>query len=63
MIPTNPQDRARTNAEVREWRENIEKQLKREKKEDRRFWITVAVSSVAALAAVAGIVIQLVLAK
>lgn len=59
--PTSPQDRRQTEMERKEWEKEQQEKKERKRLEDRRFWITTAVSAAAALAGVGGIVLQLVL--
>ena len=63
FLPTDPNNRAKTQAELRGYEENRKREKERERRETRRFWITTAITSVAALAAVAGVLFQFVLAR
>ncbi len=59
FIPSDPKDRLRTMAELNDWEQTIKKAKESEKRENRRFIITTVLSGIAALAAVAGVIIQL----
>lgn len=59
FIPSDPNDRLRTMAELNDWKQSIKKEKEKEKRENRRFIITTVLSGIAALAAVAGVIIQL----
>lgn len=63
FFPSDPSDRHRTQAELKEWKDELERRKKIEKRETIRFWVTTVIAAVAALAAVAGVVLQLVLAQ
>lgn len=59
FIPSDPKDWLRTMAELNDWEQTIKKAKESEKRENRRFIITTVLSGIAALAAVAGVIIQL----
>lgn len=60
FFPSDPNDRIRTQAEIKDW-QNANKERELQKKvEQRRFVATIILSGVAALAAVAGVIIQFV---
>lgn len=59
FIPSDPKNRLRTMAELNDWEQTIKKAKESEKRENRRFIITTVLSGIAALAAVAGVIIQL----
>lgn len=59
FIPSDPNDRLITMAELNDWKQSIKKEKEKEKRENRRFIITTVLSGIAALAAVAGVIIQL----
>ena len=59
FIPSDPKDRLRTMAELNDWEQTLKKAKESEKRENRRFIITTVLSGIAALAAVAGVIIQL----
>jgi hypothetical protein len=59
FIPSDPNDRLRTMAELNDWKQSIKKEKEKEKRDNRRFIITTVLSCIAALAAVAGVIIQL----
>lgn len=60
FFPSNPQDPVRTRIERDAWLSDQKKQTEKEQQETRRFVITCVISGIAALAAVAGVIIQLV---
>lgn len=59
FFPTNPHDRYRTMVELNAWESEQKKLKKKEKRETILFWITAVCSIIAAVAAVAGVVLQL----
>ncbi len=60
FFPSDPHDAFRTRAEMQDWKE-AENERKAQKKRDRvQFIVTTVLSGIAALAAVAGVIIQLV---
>lgn len=59
FFPSDPSDRHRTEIEAREWRKEQEKNRKRERRNVVMGWITTISAVIAALAAVAGVLIQL----
>ena len=59
FYPSNPNDPHRTQAERRDCEEAIREKGMREKRDRVRFIITAILSGIAALAAVAGVLIQL----
>jgi hypothetical protein len=59
FFPSDPQDKLRANAEANDWKVAARKRAEWEKRENRRFVVTAALSAVAALAAVAGVILQL----
>lgn len=63
FTPSEPNNWAKTQAELRGYEEAQRREKEREKRETRRFWITTAITSVAALAAVAGVLFQFVLTR
>ena len=59
FIPSDPNDRHKTQAELR-GHQNGQKERQKQKRMDTiRFWITTSLSFIAAAAAVAGVLIQL----
>lgn len=61
FFPSDPNDKIRTQVEIRDWQQSISEKKKAQKRENIRFWITTILSAIAALAAVAGVLIQLAL--
>lgn len=61
FYPSHPEDRMRSEQEAAEWRANLEEEKRLKKRDNIRFWITTILSGIAAVAAVAGVLIQLVL--
>lgn len=59
FFPSNPQDRMKTEAERKEHERQQNEQAEKERREKTRFIITAVLSGIAALAAVAGVIIQL----
>lgn len=59
FFPSDPKDKLRANAEANDWKAAERKHAEREKRENRRFIVTAALSGVAALAAVVGVILQL----
>lgn len=59
FYPSNPQDRMKTEAERKDHERQQKEQAKKERREKMRFIITAVLSGIAALAAVAGVIIQL----
>ncbi len=59
FYPSNPQDRMKTEAERKDHERLQKEQGKKERREKMRFIITAVLSGIAALAAVAGVIIQL----
>lgn len=63
FYPSDPHNTMQTQAEEADWKAaNAEKKAK-EKRDTRRFIVTAVLSGIAALAAVAGVIIQLVSAQ
>ncbi len=63
FIPSDPQDKHRSQIEIMNWEANLKEKKDREKREARRFWFTAICSAIAAVAAVAGVVLQLIPAQ
>lgn len=63
FFPTDPNDRIRTQAEMMDWQKANEERERQKRIERRKFVATITLSGVAALAAVAGVIVQLVLAQ
>jgi hypothetical protein len=59
----NPNDAHETNAKLRDWEQAQAEKAKKEKQEKTRFIVTASLSGIAALAAVAGVIVQLVSAR
>lgn len=59
FFPSNPQDRMKTEAERKEHERQQKERAEKERREKTRFIITAVLSGIAALAAVAGVIIQL----
>lgn len=59
FYPSNPQDRMKTEAERKDYERHQKEQAEKERREKTRFIITAVLSGIAALAAVAGVIIQL----
>lgn len=59
FYPSNSQDRMKTEAERKDYERQQKEQAKKERREKTRFIITAVLSGIAALAAVAGVIIQL----
>lgn len=59
FYPSNPQDRMKTEAERKDHEQQQKEQAEKERREKTRFIITAVLSGIAALAAVAGAIIQL----
>lgn len=59
FYPSDPQDRMRTEAERNDHEQAQKEQAEKERREKMRFVITAVLSGIAALAAVAGVIIQL----
>ena len=59
FYPSDPQDRMRTEAERNDHEQARKEQAEKERREKMRFVITAVLSGIAALAAVAGVIIQL----
>lgn len=59
FIPSNPQDPNRSQIEIMNWQAELEAEKRRERRETRRFIITTVVSGIAAVAAMSGVLIQL----
>jgi len=60
FIPSDPQDQYRTQLEVMNWRAELDAEKKKDRRNAILGWITAISAVIAALAAVAGVVIQLV---
>lgn len=60
LFPSDPNDRSRTQAEIRNWELEQTAKRKAERREAKRFWVTTIIAGIAALASVAGVIIQLV---
>lgn len=60
FFPTDPADKIKTQAQCKDLETARAEQEKQKKRETRRFIITTFLSGIAALAAVAGVIIQLV---
>lgn len=58
FFPSEPNNHAKTQAELRAYELRREAEKKEQRKETFRFWITAVLSGIAALAAVAGVLIQ-----
>lgn len=61
FIPTNPQDQHRSQIELMNWKAELEAEKKQNFRNAILGWVTAISAVIAALAAVAGVVIQLVL--
>lgn len=59
FYPSNPQDSMKTEAERKDYERQQKEQAEKERREKTRFIITAVLSGIAALAAVAGVIIQL----
>lgn len=59
FYPSNPQDHMKTEAERKDYEWQQKEQAEKERREKTRFIITAVLSGIAALAAVAGVIIQL----
>lgn len=59
FYPSNPQDRMKTEAERKDYERQQKEQAEKERREKTRFIITAVLSGIVALAAVAGVIIQL----
>lgn len=59
FFPSNPQDRMKTEAERKDHKRLQKEHDEKERREKMRFVITAVLSGIAALAAVAGVIIQL----
>lgn len=59
FIPSNPQDKHRSQIEIMNWKAELEAEKRRERRETRRFIITTVISSIAAISAMTGVLIQL----
>ena len=60
---SNQNDAHETNAKLRDWEQAQAEKAKKEKQEKTRFIVTASLSGIAALAAVAGVIVQLVSAR
>lgn len=59
FYPSDPNDWHRTQGEMRDWESEQNEKKKSKRKESFRFWLTTILSGIAAVAAVAGVLIQL----
>lgn len=60
FMPSAPNDKQRSQIEIANWRAELEAAKKREKRDTRRYWLTTVCAIIAAIAAVAGVVLQLI---
>jgi hypothetical protein len=60
FFPSDPCDKVKTQAELRHYEEELENRRKQQKRDDVRFWISAVLSGIAAMAAVVGVILQLV---
>lgn len=63
FIPTDPQGKHRSQIEIMNWKVELEAKKKQERRQAVMGWITTISSVIAALAAVAGVLIQLLSGK
>ncbi len=60
FYPSHPEDPIKSAQETAEWRAQLEEEKRAKRTETIRFWITTVLAGIAAVAAVAGVLIQLV---
>lgn len=58
-MPSDPSDKQKTRIEEMNWKADLEDKKEQKKIETRRFIITTVIASIAAVAAVAGLLLQL----
>ncbi len=63
FTPSDPHDKHKSQIELMNWEADLKEKKDRAKRESRRFWFTAICSAIAAVAAVAGVLLQLILAQ
>ena len=58
FIPSNPQDKHRSQIEIMNWQAELEAEKKQDNRETRRFIVTPVISSIAAVGAVVAAVVS-----